>query len=186
MVMARQVLKGWWGVLPACCGIWLSSYEYESTGRGATFTSHHYAQGLVGVEAVALGGGVEPEGGHRLAGDVLRRADVDRAGPRHLPRFPALHDFVVCTPNDVHAAHAPLGLRIGADVILEKPPALSSRELEALTALQAQSGHVIHPVLQLRYHDGLLRFRNLMEWKDPGRSVRVTVRYVTRFCGPVL
>ena len=23
-------------------GIWLSSYEYESTGRGATFTSHHY------------------------------------------------------------------------------------------------------------------------------------------------
>src|SRR6202044_2521862 len=23
-------------------GVWLSSYEYESTGRGATFTSHHY------------------------------------------------------------------------------------------------------------------------------------------------
>ncbi len=23
-------------------GIWLSSYDYESTGRGATFTSHHY------------------------------------------------------------------------------------------------------------------------------------------------
>jgi UDP-N-acetyl-2-amino-2-deoxyglucuronate dehydrogenase len=88
--------------------------------------------------------------------------------------------FVVCTPNDVHAAHAALGLRIGADVILEKPPALGSRELEALTALQAQSGHAIHPVLQLRYHDGLLRFRKLMEWKDPERPVRVTVRYVTR------
>src|SRR5450756_89806 len=87
--------------------------------------------------------------------------------------------FVVCTPNDLHAAHAALGLRIGADVILEKPPALSSQELEALTALQAQSGHAIHPVLQLRYHDGLLRFRKLMEWKDPERPVRVIVRYVT-------
>ena len=88
--------------------------------------------------------------------------------------------FVVCTPNDLHTAHAALGLRIGADVILEKPPTLSSQELEALTALQAESGHAIHPVLQLRYHDGLLRFRKLMEWRDPARPVTVTVRYVTR------
>lgn len=62
--------------------------------------------------------------------------------------------FVVCTPNDLHAAHAALGLRIGADVILEKPPALSSQELDALAVLEAESGRTIHPVLQLRYHDG--------------------------------
>src|SRR5487761_599883 len=77
--------------------------------------------------------------------------------------------FVVCTPNDLHVAHAALGLRIGADVILEKPPALSSRELSALAALQEKSGRSIHPVLQLRYHDGLARFRKLMEWRDPAR-----------------
>jgi UDP-N-acetyl-2-amino-2-deoxyglucuronate dehydrogenase len=88
--------------------------------------------------------------------------------------------FVVCTPNDLHADHAALGLRIGADVILEKPPALSLEELEALTFLQVQSGHCIHPVLQLRYHDGLGRFRKLMEWREPSRPVPVTVRYVTR------
>lgn len=88
--------------------------------------------------------------------------------------------FAVCTPNDLHADHAALGLRIGADVILEKPPALRSQELEALASLQAQSGHRIHPVLQLRYHDGLRRFRKLMEWRDPARPVTVTVRYVTR------
>jgi UDP-N-acetyl-2-amino-2-deoxyglucuronate dehydrogenase len=88
--------------------------------------------------------------------------------------------FVVCTPNDLHAAHAALGLRIGADVILEKPPTLSSQELDALITLQAQSGLAIHPVLQLRYHDGLLRFRKLMEWRDPARPVTVFVRYVTR------
>ncbi len=88
--------------------------------------------------------------------------------------------FVVCTPNDLHAAHTALGIRIGADVILEKPPALSSQELEALTTLQAGSGHAIHPVLQLRYHDGLLWFRKLMEWRDPARPVTVAVRYITR------
>jgi UDP-N-acetyl-2-amino-2-deoxyglucuronate dehydrogenase len=88
--------------------------------------------------------------------------------------------FVVCTPNDLHAGHAALGLRVGADVILEKPPALSGQEMEALAALQAESGHTIHPVLQLRYHDGLRRFRKLMEWRDAERPVEVTVRYVTR------
>jgi UDP-N-acetyl-2-amino-2-deoxyglucuronate dehydrogenase len=37
-----------------------------------------------------------------------------------LSREPSRPDyFVVCTPNDLHAAHAELGLRIGADVILE-------------------------------------------------------------------
>jgi hypothetical protein len=38
-------------------GIWLSSYEYESTGRGATFTSHHYVavvQGAVYHGAIQL------------------------------------------------------------------------------------------------------------------------------------
>lgn len=65
-------------------------------------------------------------------------------------------------------------------MILEKPPALSSQELEALTALQAASGHAIHPVLQLRYHDGLRRFRKLMEWRGADRPVEITVMYITR------
>lgn len=88
--------------------------------------------------------------------------------------------FVVCTPNDLHIEHAALGLRVGSDVILEKPPALSSRELGALASLQDASGRAIHPVLQLRYHDGLRRFRKMMEWRNPERPVEVTVRYVTR------
>ncbi len=71
--------------------------------------------------------------------------------------------FVVCTPNDLHGVHAALGTRLGADVILEKPPALSNQGLDALIALQASSGRAIHPVLQLRYHEGLRRFRKLME-----------------------
>ena len=88
--------------------------------------------------------------------------------------------LVVCTPNDLHAAHATLGIRLGADVIVEKPPALSVGELESLIALQAASGHAFHPVLQLRYHDGLRQFRDLMARRDPSCPAAVTVRYVTR------
>ncbi len=88
--------------------------------------------------------------------------------------------FVVCTPNDLHGVHAALGVRLGADVVLEKPPTLSSQGLDALIALQASSGRAIHPVLQLRYHEGLRLFRKLMEWRDQARPVTVTVRYVTR------
>jgi UDP-N-acetyl-2-amino-2-deoxyglucuronate dehydrogenase len=88
--------------------------------------------------------------------------------------------LVVCTPNDLHAAHASLGVRLGAHVIMEKPPALSTSELDSLIALQAASGHTIHPVLQLRYHDGLRQFRDLMARRDPARPAAVTVRYVTR------
>jgi UDP-N-acetyl-2-amino-2-deoxyglucuronate dehydrogenase len=87
--------------------------------------------------------------------------------------------LVVCTPNDLHAAHATLGVRLGADVIVEKPPALSTGELQSLIALQAASGHAIHPVLQLRHHDGLRQFRDLITRRDPARPAAVTVRYVT-------
>jgi UDP-N-acetyl-2-amino-2-deoxyglucuronate dehydrogenase len=95
--------------------------------------------------------------------------------PRNRPDY-----LVVCTPNDLHAAHATLGVRLGADVILEKPPALNTSELDSLIALQAASGHAIHPVLQLRYHDGLCQFRDLMARRDPSLPAAVTVRYVTR------
>jgi UDP-N-acetyl-2-amino-2-deoxyglucuronate dehydrogenase len=88
--------------------------------------------------------------------------------------------LVVCTPNDLHEAHAALGVRLCCDVIVEKPAALSGDGIDGLAALQAQTGRLIHPVLQMRYHGGLLQFRDLMRHRDPRHPARVTVRYVTR------
>jgi UDP-N-acetyl-2-amino-2-deoxyglucuronate dehydrogenase len=88
--------------------------------------------------------------------------------------------LVVCTPNDLHEAHAALGVRLGCDVIVEKPAALTRDGIDALIALQAQTRRLIHPVLQMRYHDGLARFRDLMRARAPRDPARVTVRYVTR------
>ena len=88
--------------------------------------------------------------------------------------------LVVCTPNDLHEAHAALGVRLGCDVILEKPAALSGDGIDALITLQARTRRVVHPVLQMRYHQGLASFHDLMRARDPGGPARVTVRYVTR------
>ncbi len=61
-------------------GIWLSSYEYESTGRGATFTSHHY----VAVVQHGTRLQVRSTPGSRSR---LRRPDRQRPGPnRYLDR----------------------------------------------------------------------------------------------------
>jgi UDP-N-acetyl-2-amino-2-deoxyglucuronate dehydrogenase len=46
--------------------------------------------------------------------------------------------------------------------------------------LQAQTRRLVHPVLQMRYHEGLVDFRDLMRARDPGDPARVMVRYVTR------
>ena len=42
--------------------------------------------------------------------------------------------LVVCTPNDLHEAHVELGLRMGADVICEKPVALEPAGVDRLLA----------------------------------------------------
>lgn len=91
--------------------------------------------------------------------------------------------LVVCTPNDLHEVHAALGVRLGAGVIVEKPPALSTEGIDYLIALERESGSVIHPVLQMRYHPAVLRFRELMAARDPARPLSLTVEYVT-YRGP--
>jgi UDP-N-acetyl-2-amino-2-deoxyglucuronate dehydrogenase len=62
---------------------------------------------------------------------------------------------VVCSPNFRHAEHVALGLRLGADVICEKPLVTTAADLERLAGLERESGRRVHPVLQLRHHPAL-------------------------------
>lgn len=57
---------------------------------------------------------------------------------------------VVCSPNYLHDAHCRFGLRIGADVICEKPLVLKERNLGGLLAEEDKTGHRIWNILQLR------------------------------------
>ena len=47
--------------------------------------------------------------------------------------------LVVCSPNYLHDAHVRYGLRIGVDVICEKPLVLNSWNVDALKEIEANS-----------------------------------------------
>src|SRR5437762_7069361 len=66
-------------------------------------------------------------------------------------------DYVsICSPNYLHDAHARFGLRIGADVICEKPLVLNPWNAEALMEIEKESGRNIYSVLQLRLHPAII------------------------------
>jgi len=58
----------------------------------------------------------------------------------------------VASPNYLHDSHCRFGLRIGANVICEKPLVTKEHNLNALKALELETGKTVHTVLQLRTH----------------------------------
>ena len=85
---------------------------------------------------------------------------------------------VVCSPNYLHDAHARFGLRIGADVICEKPLVLNERNLIDLRYVEDNTEHRIWNILQLR----LSKVVNDMEWvinNSPQRTKIAWLDYVT-------
>src|ERR1700709_636743 len=66
---------------------------------------------------------------------------------------------VVCTPNYLHDAHIRFGLRIGANVICEKPAVLNPWNLEALLQMEAESTNKVYGILQMRLHPAILRLK---------------------------
>ncbi|HUY52913.1 MAG TPA: Gfo/Idh/MocA family oxidoreductase [Streptosporangiaceae bacterium] len=110
--------------------------------------------------------------------DLVAAADVDRArlhafGAEH--GVPQLHadlaelleaarpDLVhLCTPPALHYQQADLCLRAGVSVLVEKPPALSPRELDLLAASEAARGDAgpwFATVFQHRFGSGARRLR---------------------------
>lgn len=70
-----------------------------------------------------------------------------------------VHYLTVCSPNYLHDAHCRLGLRVGADVICEKPLVINPWNLDALAELEEETQRRIWTVLQLRLHEKLLATR---------------------------
>jgi len=85
----------------------------------------------------------------------------------------------VCSPNYLHDAHCRLAMRVGADVICEKPLVINPWNLDALADLEVETGRKVNSVLQLRVHPELLKLKAQME-ADKTRSQRdVVLSYIT-------
>ncbi len=94
---------------------------------------------------------------------------------RRGPEEQRIQYLTVCSPNYLHDAHCRLGLRIGADVICEKPLVINPWNLDALAELEAETGRRIYTVLQLRFHEKLAALKAELA----GKKAEVSLTYVT-------
>lgn len=85
-------------------------------------------------------------------------------------------DYIsVCSPNYLHDAHCRLALRLGADVICEKPLVLNPWNLDQLEEIEKETGKHIYTVLQLRLHPDLIKLKKSIT----GNNYKVKIKYVT-------
>lgn len=66
----------------------------------------------------------------------------------------------VCTPNYLHLDHCLTGLRLGANVICEKPLVIRPADLDLLKRKEGETGRRVYTVLQLRYHPAVLAIKD--------------------------
>jgi UDP-N-acetyl-2-amino-2-deoxyglucuronate dehydrogenase len=89
-------------------------------------------------------------------------------------------DFLsVCAPNHLHDAHIRLALRVGADVICEKPLVIKPANLDNLHILELETGQKIYNVLQLRVHPALVSLREKLINKKINTKHEVVMTYIT-------
>jgi UDP-N-acetyl-2-amino-2-deoxyglucuronate dehydrogenase len=98
---------------------------------------------------------------------------------RRGPEAGRVQYVTICSPNYLHDAHCRQALRIGADVICEKPLVINPWNLDALQELEQETGKRIHTILQLRVHPKLVELREKLRQTSPLHRFQVCLSYVT-------
>lgn len=85
----------------------------------------------------------------------------------------------ICSPNYLHDAHCRLGLRVGANVICEKPLVLNPWNIDALQEVELIYKRKIFNILQLRLHKSIAALKNKVDSDDPSKIYDVDLAYFT-------
>ena len=89
-------------------------------------------------------------------------------------------DYVsICSPNYLHDSHIRYGLRIGADVICEKPLVLNPWNVDALIEIENEYANKVSTILQLRYHEAIIELKNKIDKADPDKTYNIDLTYIT-------
>ncbi|MDA9358855.1 Gfo/Idh/MocA family oxidoreductase [Flavobacteriaceae bacterium] len=89
-------------------------------------------------------------------------------------------DYVsICSPNYLHDSHIRYGLRIGADVICEKPLVLNPWNVDALIELEEEYDNKVHTILQLRHHEAILELKEKIENGPADKVYHIDLTYIT-------
>ncbi|MBO4543098.1 MAG: Gfo/Idh/MocA family oxidoreductase [Bacteroidales bacterium] len=87
--------------------------------------------------------------------------------------------FSICTPNYLHDAHIRIALLNGADAICEKPLVLNPWNVDALAALEKETGHKIYNILQMRYQPTIMALKDRIDADKSGKVYDIDLTYIT-------
>ena len=89
-------------------------------------------------------------------------------------------DYVsICSPNYLHDSHIRYGLRIGADVICEKPIVLNPWNVDALSELESEYPNKVNTILQLRHHESILKLKDRIDKGPKNKTYKIDLKYIT-------
>ncbi len=102
---------------------------------------------------------------------------------RHLEKLrrqgAAVEYLSVCSPNYLHDAHIRYGLRLGCNVICEKPLVLNPWNVDALRELESETGKKVYTILQLRVHDKVIALKRQIDQERSAKKYEVDLVYIT-------
>jgi UDP-N-acetyl-2-amino-2-deoxyglucuronate dehydrogenase len=79
----------------------------------------------------------------------------------------------------LHHSHIAAGLRLGCDVICEKPLVPTPDLIDELVRLERETGKKVFNILQLRHHDAILKLRNKVLTGPADKKFDVELTYIT-------
>jgi UDP-N-acetyl-2-amino-2-deoxyglucuronate dehydrogenase len=89
-------------------------------------------------------------------------------------------DFVsICSPNYLHHSHITAALRLGCDVICEKPLVPTAAILNDLALVEQETGKRVYNILQLRHHDSILNLKEKVAKAPVDQIFDVELTYIT-------
>ena len=89
-------------------------------------------------------------------------------------------DYVaICSPNYLHKSHIAMSLRMGSDVICEKPLVLNPEDIDDLKRIEAETGKRVFSILQLRLHKSILDLKVKIANSPANKVFDVDLGYFT-------
>jgi len=86
--------------------------------------------------------------------------------------------LVICSPTYMHFRHIVNGLKSGANVIVEKPPILNSKNLKTINIYEKKYKKKCHCIFQLRLNKNIIRLKKDIE-KKINNNYKIKISYNT-------
>lgn len=98
-----------------------------------------------------------------------------------LKRTPAnaLDYIAIASPNYLHHPHITAGLRLGCDVICEKPLVPTIQLLDDLALVEKETGKRVYNILQLRHHKAIRDLKSKVSETIDHQKFDVDLTYIT-------